>query len=47
MISLSAWEKRSKLLGGQGAGEHLLLSAVNAILSVREEGLERVQRSPR
>src|SRR5512132_1456036 len=34
MISSSASEKRSKLLGGQGAGLHLLLIAVNAILSV-------------
>src|SRR5512132_4561193 len=36
MISLSASEKRSKrLVVGQGAGgEHLLLTAVNAILSV-------------
>jgi hypothetical protein len=30
MISLSAREKRSKRLGGQGAGEHLLLCAVKA-----------------
>jgi hypothetical protein len=34
MISWIACVKRSKLLGGQGAGEHLLLSAVKAILSV-------------
>jgi hypothetical protein len=34
MISCSASEKRSKLRGGQGAEEHLLLSAVKATLSV-------------
>src|SRR4029450_4122088 len=34
MISLSASEKRSKLLDGQGAGKHLLLSAVKETLSV-------------
>jgi len=34
MISLRAFEKRSKLLGGQGAGLHLLLIAVNETLSV-------------
>src|SRR6266511_5851796 len=34
MISLSASEKRSKLLDVQGAGEHLLLTAVKETLSV-------------
>src|SRR6266545_5654129 len=37
MISLSASEKRSKLLDGQGAGEHLLLTAVKSILSVAKK----------
>src|SRR5439155_26171325 len=34
MISSSAAENRSKLLGGQGAGRHLLLITVRATLSV-------------
>ena len=34
MISLSATERRSKLRDGHGAGEHLLLTAVNETLSV-------------
>ena len=34
MISLSASEKRPKLLAGHGAGKHLLLVAVNGTTSV-------------
>src|SRR5918994_2519444 len=46
MISLSASEKRSKLRGGQGAGEHLLLSAVKAILSVPKNAFSACTNAP-
>src|SRR5215211_7337399 len=46
MISLSASEKRSKLLEGQGAGEHLLLFAVNAILSVPKKACRACTNPP-
>src|SRR5918998_1126946 len=45
-ISLSACEKRSKPLGGHGAGEHLLLTAVNVILSVAKKALSACRVAP-
>src|SRR5262245_9759283 len=46
MIALSAREKRSKLLGAQGAGEHLLLWAVNGTLSVPKKALSACTVAP-
>ena len=46
MISLRVSEKRSKLLGGQGAGLHLLLIAVNAILSVPKNACSACTKAP-
>src|SRR6266545_8008353 len=46
MISLSASEKRSKLLAGHGAGEHLLLVAVKETLSVPKNALSAYTVAP-
>src|SRR5262245_26828107 len=46
MISLSASEKRSKLLVGQGAGLHLLLVAVNETLSVPKKSCRACTKAP-
>ncbi len=47
MISLSASEKRSKVLPRHGAGRHLLLVAVKETLSVPKNALQRRARSRR
>src|SRR4249920_1752872 len=46
MISLSAAEKRWKLRGGHGAGEHLLLVAVKETLSVPKNALSAYTVAP-